>query len=499
MPLTAEQAKGLLDRGMMTQATYDKNFGSTVTPMPSQEDANKVVARQIKEQEVAAEKGKIDQMIDASRGLGIPEQDIKNKAQFAKEDVLQKERDLILAEDRAAIEKDGIKLTSDIAQNAPSVAPQDMMPSIPIMAGMDLMQQGVAMGAQAGAAKAAETAAQMQLTQKNIAEMRKQNEAKQLDEQQKLADEQAKLNTEIERVSNLKADPSRYWANKSTGDKITAGIAMFLGAFGGINTGINQAAQQIRSAIDRDIRLQENEIAGQREGVDRKRGLFSEMKSQFRDNRLAREAATAAYINDAQIKVQEIANRYESQEIKAKATQMIGQLEVQKQQAIGKYLEQVKLAQPVTKDADLSMLTEDQRERFVPGYGLAITKDSAVKAREAVSTIDSIKSNIDELLTIADTPGKIISPEQRSKASVIVPILIGQLRLPIVGPGAVSEKELELLQTIIADPTKIISLDQNNKTRLKTLRSRMDMQTKNQLKTFGLSSPEDKINFKPLD
>jgi hypothetical protein len=58
-------------------------------------------------------------------------------------------------------------------------------------------------------------------------------------------------------------------------------------------------------------------------------------------------------------------------------------------------------------------------------------------------------------------------------------LLKGELRVEIVGPGAVSETEWRLLDSIIANPTKLASLDSTNKLALRTLLRSLDMSAKN--------------------
>tara|TARA_R100000808_G_scaffold20741_1_gene44812 strand:+ start:1 stop:1848 length:1848 start_codon:yes stop_codon:yes gene_type:complete len=64
--------------------------------------------------------------------------------------------------------------------------------------------------------------------------------------------------------------------------------------------------------------------------------------------------------------------------------------------------------------------------------------------------------------------------------------LTGKLRLPLIGPGAVSEYEQKLLKEAIADPTKFFSLTTTNKAKLKTLQTIMDRAIKVKGASMGL-------------
>ena len=507
MPIDPNTAKGLLDSGNMNPDTYYKYFGSGIgleaapaAPPSLKQDPSSFMRDdkgEAKQAAINVQKNQIEQRKNQLKAFGVSDEDIEARVRPELERLAEQERGLLLTEEKESGTPPDVQLTTD-AQPQTQVDPRDQLANTAINAGFDLQQQGIGMAAAAGAAKAAENVAAISETQKKLADIAKANADFQAQQQTKIMEAETDLKNEIERVSNLKVDPSRYWAEKSTGQKIGLGISLFLGALGAGQTGVNQAANVINSAIDQDIKIQQGDIAQQTKGLDRKRGLFAEMKRKYKDDLMAREATRAAYLQDAQLKIQEIANKYEGQDISAKAMQLIGQIETQKQAAQSAFLSRLQQTQPVTADANVNMLTEDQRERFVPGYGLALTKEAAKQGRELAGTIESIKGNIDELIKISQQSGKSLSPTDRARANTISSILIGQLRLPIVGPGAVSEKELELLQTIIADPTRIMSLDVTNRQRLKTLRERMDTQTANQLKTLGLIAPENKLGFTPL-
>lgn len=450
----------------------------------------------IDQKQVAADfqKQKLMKQAETMKALGVSDADIDNKIGGQIRDIDKK---LVLTTD---VDDMGRPLTPPSEQ--PRVAPKDMMGTTALTAGYDLMQQGVGLAAQAGMAKAAEDAAYSQKISADMQKMNEANERERLANQEKLMAEQAKLDAEVQRVSELKVDPGRFWADRSTADKVLIGASLFLGAFGAARTGVNQAVNIIDQAIERDLNLQQADIAQQTSGVEKKRGILEQMRATYKDDFLARSAAKVAYLQDAENKIRGIAARYEGQEAQGKAMQLIGQIELQKQAANALFMQKYQSMQPVTADTNPTMLTEDQRERFVPGYGLALTKDSATKARDLVGTFDSIKTNINELKNILETPAKSISPDLRARAGTISSILKGQLRTPLIGPGAVSESEWKLLDEIIANPTKITALDSVTKSRLNTLYERMDIQTANQLKTMGLISPQTRakqeLGFTPL-
>lgn len=480
-------AQKLLDKGYLNQDTFDRMYGAN--PQPVTQDMlrspKELARRQAGKEMLSKQEKKTDEKIadveqKAAIAAGIaPPQPIAQPVSFQQAAPVQ------LATDITKPQEPGTNLFGGLNLAQP-------------YAGYDLQQQAIAQGAVAGAAKAAETAAHIRNVQKDVANMRKSDEDWRTLQQNNLAKRQSDLDQELDRVSKLSIDPNRFWANKDTADKVQIGIGLFLGAFGGAAGTGNKAAQMIERAIANDVSMQEADIASQARSIDKRRGILADLRDNFKDMNQAKQAAIAAYLQDAQLKVNEIASKYEAPEVKAKAAQLIGELEIKKQEAGAKYMKDILSKQPVRPDAMPELLTEEQRDRFVPGYGLALNKEDAKAAKELVGNFSAIKDNIGQLMALSNTAGASVSPELRAKAETISSMLIGQLRVPIVGPGAVTEKELELLHSIVANPTNIFSLDSNNKIRLQTLRERMNAQEQSQLKARGLFAPTEKLGFKPL-
>jgi hypothetical protein len=117
---------------------------------------------------------------------------------------------------------------------------------------------------------------------------------------------------------------------------------------------------------------------------------------------------------------------------------------------------------------------ENLEARYVPGMGIALTPEGATKVRELKGTVDTAKDGINELMKINKQAGKSLSLEDRAKAETIAQTMVGLLRTPITGPGAMSDGERAMLENIIANPTKIFSLDSSTKTRLQTLSKRLE-------------------------
>lgn len=129
---------------------------------------------------------------------------------------------------------------------------------------------------------------------------------------------------------------------------------------------------------------------------------------------------------------------------------------------------------PVMSVADqLALVNEQRKQRAlqVPGFtGQAPSEQEAKEFRVATTSIDKAVEGIDELISMIDIPGKSFSREERARAQTLQNLLVGALRLEIVGPGAVSDGERKMLQDSIRNPTDFFSLDRSNSEALNTLK-----------------------------
>lgn len=514
------KAKQLLERGFISPETFSRAYGEA----PIVDESAMTPVGQVRSQ------GELDRRA-AQRSLLH-----KQQTDVAKKEIEQAEKDRLAAEKAALLKAADEARRADFARKAgisedviasrlPTVAekqqnkkavaekPQVTPPLVTdqktaqqpaldqnaalnaVASGYDLQEQALALAGLAGAARAKDTAAYYENLNKDIDKARVANEeyrSKQLDA---IAAQEKALGDEVTRVSKLSIDPNRFWNSKDTPEKIIAHIGLFLGAFGGAAGRGNHAAEMIEKAITRDVEEQTRDIAHQGDMVTKRRGLLSDMRESLRDTMAAKDAVIAAYLQNAQLKVAEISNRYDEPGLQAKAAQLIGEIEVKKQEALGKAKKELSKLMPV--DPNVIPQDAEDRKRFVPGYGLALTEKDAQDAKEIVSDFDSIRQNIAELQQMANSPLSSVSNKDRERAGIITSYLTALLRKPVIG-SALSTHELDLLNSMIKDPTKVFSLSSSNKIGLKTLLERLQATKETQLKYKGLKSP-NKVRFTPTE
>lgn len=151
--------------------------------------------------------------------------------------------------------------------------------------------------------------------------------------------------------------------------------------------------------------------------------------------------------------------------------------------------------QEQARQREKDRLAKEERERKkqlelesreVPGFGYAKTKQAASALKEQRAAVDSASEQIDRLIEIAKEPFDSLRPGLRAEAENIVAGLRGNMRLVLIGPGAVSDEERKVLNSAIANPTDVFSFDSLSITKLKTLKNTMQNKFRAGLRSEGL-------------
>lgn len=371
-----------------------------------------------------------------------------------------------------------------VAAGAPSPQQQQQQGMVAPQTGFDLQTLAIAQQGAAIKSKEAGDIAAYSLAEKKAAELEKSKAESLMKMEQASNKALEDYNQSVQELSAIKLDPNQYWANKTTPQKIAIGIGLFLGAFGRGNE--YQAMNILNRAIDDDIALQKSNIMAKRGEVQERENVFQKMINKFRDERSATAAAKAALYDQAQIELQKTAAKYQGGMGSAQVTQALGQLQSAKEAELAK-LAQAKM---LGLDPMIENLTEDQRERYVPGYTLALDKNAAQKAREVVAAKNSAVNVIDDMIKL---PEKTLSLEARNKAEILKTQLTGFLRIPFTGPGVLTESERAMLMDILGDPTKILTMS-NQKQKLMDLKKTLINTTNRQVEAYGAKPMTDVMN-----
>ena len=323
-----------------------------------------------------------------------------------------------------------------------------------------------------------------------------------------------------------KLNTNRFWENQSTTGKIAAGIAVALGGIGGAlaRDNSNVGLDMINKAIDRDIAEQKFNIEQGQESKKLKaqnlrdqaslgNNMLQELRAKFTSDLSAENALKLLMLEQSQNKLKSIASGYDSDVMKAKVKSLNADIDMQKQ-ALQMQIKQQLVVQSLTSgllhgSGDITKLTpaqlvamgapkelahavSEEQSRRVTGFnGLAPDKEAAAKFRERtaeqVPALDSLK-RIQQMKK--DYNKFDMSPEGMKKRAAIqseIAGLVGALRLPLTGPGILTDSERAMLQEAIGDPTKLFSISSVQDARMNQIMKKIQSDIDSQAKLYGLS------------
>lgn len=274
-------------------------------------------------------------------------------------------------------------------------------------------------------------------------------------------------------------DPNKMWHEKSTPGKIATIIGILASGLSGESD--NQALKVLNHQIDRDI-------DAQKANMNQKSNLLSALSQQMGSVRAGAEMMRNMQMGIAATQMQEAAAQAKDPIAKAKLLQQAGVIQQQFAASNAKIAAQQtvdKLMVAVNKDPSKApQLLQAMRKvnpeaakemegKYVDGVGFARDREGAQKLRDAVAASSNIKSGVNRLLEINKISGKSLNPTLKAEAESIVTGLMGPMRAAL-GLGTLSEGDKKMLEDLIRNPTKLMSLDSSNKKSLETLLKRTD-------------------------
>ncbi len=318
-----------------------------------------------------------------------------------------------------------------------------------------------------------------------------------------------------------KIDAGRFWNSRTTGDKVLAGLAIALGAWGQGLTGAksNVALDMINQAIDRDVDEQKQNVATEMQGKQQKaqnlrdqissqNTVMDNLRQKFGNDLSAETAFRLLATQQTQAKLNALTSKFNAQVAPEQAKVLNAQLDMQKQQLTQQlkaqqaqqYMMQSALSGKNGAVSELQMAAagvpkeviaqvKEVRERSMPAdsgwQGMANTKENAQKFAEKTLEVTPAIASIDRINAITKDFNKITDLEKRAQLTTEVAVLVGALRLPITGPGILTDSEREMLSNIIGDPTQITSLPSLQKMKMQQIRKKLESDLVQTGKAYG--------------
>ena len=137
-----------------------------------------------------------------------------------------------------------------------------------------------------------------------------------------------------EDYSKTNIDPSHFWSDMTTGNKILSGIALALGAIGGSVDGRNRAVDIFENAINRDINVQKANLEKKAQTMQMQRSVLADMRTQFNDENSAVAATKAIALDRLKMQIEENALQVKSPLAQAQAQGLLAEVELKRDNAI---------------------------------------------------------------------------------------------------------------------------------------------------------------------
>jgi hypothetical protein len=325
-------------------------------------------------------------------------------------------------------------------------------------------ESAIRQGADAGAKAAAEKASYLDTMGKELQRQQLENQKHEQERQSYVQQQMQKYNQMSEEVRTAKIDPNHYWADKSTGDRIMAGIGIMLGALSQGMTGAkeNPGLVVIQNAINRDIDAQKANLSQKNTTLNQQGSLLSMARERFHDERTAEAAARAMALDNAKMKLDQIAARYDSPILQANAKKMSAELDAQKQQLMMSIQTQLtqqaalhQLSSGGGGQVNPEMLPKEAKERVVtlPGgkQALAADPETARKVRDFTSKDEAFQKDLDDLIGFAKKhQGTTLDRAIVNKGKSMAANLQNKYR-NLEDMGVFKESEAEFMKNLIGD------------------------------------------------
>lgn len=254
---------------------------------------------------------------------------------------------------------------------------------------------------------------------------------------QTLRDEWAtkiKASTDELAAIDTRIDPQRFWANKGTGEKVTAAIAVFLG---GLPGGPNRALEILDGAVQRDIMAQKSTFEQRRALGETKLGAQKNSYGMFRemlgDERLALDATYDAALGVAEQRLKSMLAGTKDAEVQAKGADALAQISTRradKQAEIAGKRDQLAIsrAQLAIQQEEMQIKRQaaevktdgKDNELFIPGVGYALTKKAAEVVQEMASAHNATQKTFSDLIRLRETYGSETLPSDAKAAMKVL-------------------------------------------------------------------------------
>ena len=511
-----ETLEALFKKGYITEETLNKGIkkfsdGGAVTPNPiqiPQANPQSAISPTVTP-EVADAAAKAQENTALQEFAPSVQKDIASRqayrAQFSPSPLVEEQSNIASDIAKAAVEgiapkpgmvkteeeqRPGVQLAGDLVE-VPKT--KKSSPYEGIATGYDeafkSMEKGIMGEAEAGAKQAAAMTSAYTQAVGDLQKFQQDQKILQQERTNQLQTQAQKMEQSIDDYKKASViDPNKFWANKTTGDKVMASIAIFLG---GLGSGQNQALSVIDNAITRDIEAQKQAALGAKGKFEGENNIYRNMMDQFQNETAAFTASRLAALNIAEMQLKKAESGTANLQAKARAQQAMGQLGLQK----------VKLQQELLQQVQFSpqAMAADEQTKSI----MRLPKDmqsEAFKELGEYKGLQSIKSQLEkdykELIDLSTLKEKVTSPFQTSSK-----MDLAQTKIFPAIKKIVDERMSDADARIWLEPyvPKVTDSEKTANSKLKALQDALNTQIAGRtprLSGFGIIKPPSQFTFK---
>lgn len=182
----------------------------------------------------------------------------------------------------------------------------------------------------------------------------------------------------VAKLGQMHLDSNRWWATKTTGDKIATGILAFLGGLGAMGTGgPNLAWEAIRRDMDADIEAQKFDYQTQMDRAKGAQNAFAMAMDRYGSEDAATAAARAAALDFAQAKVGQLQGQWKGIDAQNAADDLRGRIAAEREKTIASGFRYVPATQQASRYAMMvrgqmlpGTVSEDKAQTYTLEHGV---------------------------------------------------------------------------------------------------------------------------------
>lgn len=153
--------------------------------------------------------------------------------------------------------------------------------------------------------------------------------------EEELQNRQADFDSSVKQLSRMSLDPDRFYASRSTPQKVGALLSIALGGFvQGVHGGSNTGLDLVNSAIEKDIRAQEFAYHVAHDVTAAKQTAFTMAMQKYNNVDAARSMARASALDAAQAQIMQNAALWKDTDSANRANAAMAEIEANKAQQI---------------------------------------------------------------------------------------------------------------------------------------------------------------------